>query len=567
MSIQEYSPLDIKLMPESKADRDAIRQAAIMLASDIDTSRPPEWNILQSRALAALDQLNFPHIFLGYAMVCVSNAFWRKQFEAIPFSRRLLLLPHCLSNKNVCTAHYDSIGLHCEQCGSCNIGDLKTHAEKLGYHVITAEGTSAVIMNILEGNTDAVLGVACLDSLEKSYSQIVEFGIPQIAIPLVRDGCTDTEAEIDEIISALHSQADPQPLQLTRSYLPLFRETARIFDESSLSDLVSPYVSITNDTIADTQSIAMDWLKIGGKRLRPFITTSAYAVSKHGLDVLKPDADTASLIPASVKRIALAIELLHKASLVHDDIEDDDELRYGRQTIHRQYGIAPAINTGDYLVGLGYKLIAGAAQELGADCTMDIINNITTAHLDLCRGQGAELLWNTKHGSSLKPIDALSIYALKTAPAFEAALYAGLRAAGLNIDTDLLTRFCTYIGEGYQVLNDLDEWQSDGGNHSAPGKHALGERPAILRAFAIEAGGGDRLTHLLNNGNLIETADAVRNLYIELGVFDRAWKLLDKLRSRAHELADNTDSDTLRELMVFLAGVVLPHRSAASVKS
>ena len=57
--------------------------------------------------------------------------------------------------------------------------------------------------------------------------------------------------------------------------------------------------------------------------------------------------------------MALAIEALHKASLVHDDIEDDDEFRYGRPTLHRVHGVAQAVNVGDFLIGLGYRLIAG----------------------------------------------------------------------------------------------------------------------------------------------------------------------------------------------------------------
>ena len=56
-------------------------------------------------------------------------------------------------------------------------------------------------------------------------------------------------------------------------------------------------------------------------------------------------------------RVAMAIEAFHKASLVHDDIQDDDLFRYGRETLHRSEGLGPAINIGDYLIGLGYRLV------------------------------------------------------------------------------------------------------------------------------------------------------------------------------------------------------------------
>src|SRR5207253_3826384 len=125
----------------------------------------------------------------------------------------------------------------------------------------------------------------------------------------------------------------------------------------------------------------------------------------------------------SVKRTALAIEAFHKASLVHDDIEDDDSYRYGQETLHRQYGVGTAINIGDYLIGLGYRLVSRERKALGAECAADILDKLADAHLKLSEGQGAELLWRDAAEKALTPLDALKIYALKTTPAFEAALY------------------------------------------------------------------------------------------------------------------------------------------------
>src|SRR5204862_8040346 len=124
-------------------------------------------------------------------------------------------------------------------------------------------------------------------------------------------------------------------------------------------------------------------------------------------------------LPDAVRRTALAIEAFHKASLVHDDIEDDDTFRYGRTTLHRQYGVGTAINVGDYLLGLGYRLVARERKELGGDCAADVLNRLSDAHLKLSEGQGAELLWRDAREKSLTALDALKIYALKTSPAFE----------------------------------------------------------------------------------------------------------------------------------------------------
>src|SRR4029078_1002204 len=119
----------------------------------------------------------------------------------------------------------------------------------------------------------------------------------------------------------------------------------------------------------------------------------------------------------SVKRAAVAIETFHKASLVHDDIEDDDAFRYGQETLHRQYGVSTAINVGDYLIGLGYRLVSRDRKELGAGCAADILDRLAQSHLKLSEGQGAELLWRDSVDKTLTPLDALKIYALKTSPA------------------------------------------------------------------------------------------------------------------------------------------------------
>ena len=67
----------------------------------------------------------------------------------------------------------------------------------------------------------------------------------------------------------------------------------------------------------------------------------------------------------SVRRAAISIESFHKASLVHDDIQDGDEFRYGQPTLHIAHGVPTAINVGDYLIGLGYRLVSRDTERAG----------------------------------------------------------------------------------------------------------------------------------------------------------------------------------------------------------
>jgi geranylgeranyl pyrophosphate synthase len=266
-------------------------------------------------------------------------------------------------------------------------------------------------------------------------------------------------------------------------------------------------------------------------------------------------------IPRSIRRLALAIEALHKASLVHDDIEDDDEFRYGRPTLHRVYGPGQAINIGDYLIGLGYRLIAGESGELGADCIADILARLSQAHLELCRGQGAELAWRAGPRQPQQPMDVLTVYALKTAPAFEVAIYAGLRAAGVEPAPGSLRRFSTFLGEAFQIRNDLDDWQEDDGNKRRRGLDAQAGRPTILRALVAQSPLAAELAELARgNGHVPgeELVARVWDLYCRSGALAKAEELLRKLRGRAMEAAGDFPSDDLRELMRFLVRMVLP---------
>ncbi|MGC9319192.1 MAG: polyprenyl synthetase family protein [Armatimonadota bacterium] len=565
------APDDTKRVPQAPELRRRIREAAAEVACGMSRDAAPSRAALAALAEHLLQQLGLPRQFLGFTMVSISNGFWREQFEAVPPGRRLLLLPKCLRDPDACRGHFDSIGLHCAGCGACVIHGLIPRARELGYEVIVAEGTSSVIMKVLDGEADAILGVACLDSLDESFEPVSDLGVPNQAIPLLRDGCERTETEPALILELLEA-ARRDASAATRSPVPLLREARRIFEPQALDASLRPHVTPealeldaegqTADPMLAVEALGIDWLRCGGKRLRPFVTLAAWALGTHGVAALAPDAPAAELITDAVRDLGVAIEALHKASLVHDDIADGDELRYGRPTLHCSHGVGPAVNVGDWLVGLGYRLIAARSSDLGADAVADILGRLSRAQLDLCRGQGAELEWMRRQPGALRPVDALSIGALKTAPAFEVALYAGLRAAAVECDETLLSRFSTYLGEAYQVLNDLDDWRPDGGNKAALGQDVLTGRPTILRAFAIEAGGWERLSRLSNEDSTERVVAQVRALYEELAAFEKARMLAERLKMRCRKLADDARPDAVGELLRFLVRAILRERPA-----
>ena len=568
---KQFAPLNIKIVPAEDAERRRIRAAAADAAATLDRRKPPMPAEVEKAACDLIRRLHLAPSSLGFAMVSVNNEFWRDPFAAVPPERRLLLLPHCLRHVTECKGSYDARGLSCVECGACALAAVKAEAESLGYTVLFAEGAPAVVEIVLRGQADAILGMACLDSLEKVFARVAALGIPHIAVPLLTDGCVATTAEVAVLQDWLRRQNGPAGTR-TRSYVPLLRAAERLFEDRALDELVAGLVvpSAMNapremSPAQGTETLALEWLREGGKRLRPFITLAGHAAASRDAGAPDSDAAEAGNFPPAVRRAALAIESLHKASLIHDDIEDDDEFRYGRETLHRRHGIATALNVGDYLIGLGYRLVASSRSELGAECVADILAHLSEAHTQLCRGQGEELLWTRGDPMAVRPEAVQRIYALKTAPAFEAALFAGVRTAqreSLDLArTENLRRFCRFVGVAYQLLNDLKDWSADRRDKLVAGQDSLARRPTMLLALALEAGDAATIRKLASVTEPDVARDlkleSLRKVYEERGAFDQARKLVEKYRERARAEADAVPAEALRDLMHFLVEAVL----------
>ncbi|HJZ93903.1 MAG TPA: polyprenyl synthetase family protein [Gemmataceae bacterium] len=575
-----------KVIPETRPLRDRIRDAARDYVRPLDKAKPLTKDDYRAHAEVLLRQLALGEQYLGFTLVCIANEFWRDQVAAIPFHRRLMLLPHCLKNAEGCPAEYDEFGLNCEKCGACSVADFKGKAEQLGYKVLVSEGTPIVLKIIVSGHVDAIVGVACLNVLEKAFDKILLAGIPCVATPLLSSNCKSTSVDDDWVFQMIDLKTEPAPQQ-TKSYVHLMRVANGMFESPELERLAprtrvvglsgaavvksdaatKPPSHPTADPLSQHESIAYDFLAKGGKRSRPLITLATYDALTGGKGTLSADGLN---LPDPVKRTALAIEAFHKASLVHDDIEDDDAFRYGAPTLHRQYGVGTAINVGDYLIGLGYRLVSRERKALGAEVAADILDRLADAHLKLSEGQGAELLWRDAADKALTPLDALKIYALKTAPAFEAALYCGVRLAGpAEKHEKTVADFSRNLGVAFQVLNDLKDWRGDEDNKLVAGQDVLAARPTLLLALALESLSavekGDLLGQISaarehespDDTAAADTVARVRGLYEKANVFAKADALVEKYRARAEAIADEVEPPEFRELLYYLVDTVL----------
>lgn len=557
-----------KVIPETRPLRDRIRDAAGDYVRPLAKAKPLTRDEFRAHADTLLKQLGLGEQYLGFTLVCIASEFWREQVAAVPFHRRLMLLPHCLKNAEGCPAEYDEFGLNCEKCGACSVADFKGKAEQLGYKVLVSEGTPIVLKIIVSGHVDAIVGVACLNVLEKAFDKILLAGIPCVATPLLSSNCKSTSVDDDWVFQMIDLKAEPVA-QPTKSYVHLMRAANGMFEAPELERLAprTRNQSAATDPLAQHEAIAYDFLARGGKRSRPLITLATYDALTGGKGTLSADGLD---LPDPVKRTALAIESFHKASLVHDDIEDDDAYRYGAPTLHRTYGIGTAINIGDYLIGLGYRLVSRERKSLGAEVAADILDKLADAHLKLSEGQGAELLWRDAEDKALTPLDALKIYALKTAPAFEAALYSGVRLAGPAEKYEKsVTDFSRNLGVAFQILNDLKDWGSDEDNKLLAGQDVLAARPTLLLALALEGLSAAEKSELLglvsaarehaspDDTAAADTVERVQALYRKANVFAKADALVEKYRSRAEAIADEVEPTEFRELLYYLVDTVL----------
>jgi len=564
----------LKLVPETLSERERIKAAAEQFAESLDRAQPFDSAQLETWGRELLEELELPEKFLGFAAVLIGNFFWKRQFLAVPFERRMLLLPHCLKHAEGCPAEYDEFGLDCEKCGACSIADYKVRAEQLGYKVLVAEGSPVVLKIIVGGHVDGILGVACLNVLEKAIDKVLIAGVPSYAIPLHSGDCKNTSLDESWVWDVLEKY-EPLPEPLTSSYLPLIRESNRLF-EQDFERLLPPVRSQSSDQaltpLAKTEEIAYDWLARGGKRFRPFITLAAYDAMTGGESLKSTQRNGDGLgMPDSVCRVAMAIEAFHKASLVHDDIQDDDLFRYGRETLHRKYDPGTAINVGDYLIGIGYQLVNSARSEVSAEITCDVLDRMAAAHIKLCDGQGAEMAWHEQATESITLLDVLQIYALKTSPAFEAALYAGMRMAGdVSGYEEMIPSFSRQLGVGFQVLNDLKDWRGDANNKLVAGQDMLAGRPTVMLALAFQSADDEQRQRLLDVFSATDVEDEIRmerlkGLLVDCGVFDQAELLVEKARVRAESLADDVEVEPLRRLLYFLVDTVLADEDEAGI--
>jgi geranylgeranyl diphosphate synthase type II len=205
---------------------------------------------------------------------------------------------------------------------------------------------------------------------------------------------------------------------------------------------------------------AADYPARGGRMLRPSLCIAT--------------ARAFGAAPGDATRSAVAVELLHNAFLVHDDVEDESDTRRGRPTLHALHGVPIAVNVGDALSFLGLQALMDNRDHLGLSLTMRLLEDASRMVRESVEGQAMELGWRRDNALDLTEADYLTMVFKKTC--WYTTLFP-VRAGALigtrtERDLDRFLRFGLFLGAAFQIQDDLLNLAGDGARY---GKELAGD--------------------------------------------------------------------------------------------
>jgi len=190
-------------------------------------------------------------------------------------------------------------------------------------------------------------------------------------------------------------------------------------------------------------ALVADYPRRGGRMLRPSLCIA-----------------TARAFGATVEdalHAAVALELLHNAFLVHDDVEDESDARRGLPTLHALHGVPVAVNVGDALILLGVRALIDGHGRLGTRITMRLLEEAERMARESVEGQAVELGWRRDNAVGLAEEDYLAMVLKKTCwyTTIFPSRVGHLIATRSDADLDRFVRFGFFLGAAFQIQDDL----------------------------------------------------------------------------------------------------------------
>jgi geranylgeranyl diphosphate synthase type II len=280
-----------------------------------------------------------------------------------------------------------------------------------------------------------------------------------------------------------------------------------------------------------------------GKRIRPFLTLLA--------------AESVCGSPEDALNAALAVEILHNFTLMHDDIMDQADLRHGRPTVHKQWNTNAAILSGDMMIAYAYEL----ALQSKTLRHRELIHILNHANITICEGQALDMELEEKKNATIA--DYLDMIAKKTGRLISAALEAG-GVAGNGTDEQLtsLVTFGEKIGRAFQIQDDFLDIMADNGKSGkiAGGDVINGKKTyLLLRSIELSSGSDRELLQSIidNNGIGAESVAEVREIFEKSGVLDETRAMINRDTEDALAALETLPYAEGREYLKGFAGILM----------
>ena len=269
--------------------------------------------------------------------------------------------------------------------------------------------------------------------------------------------------------------------------------------------------------------------------------------------------------------IAVAIELLHNAFLVHDDIADGSEQRRGASTLPAEHGVALALNAGDALAVFANQVLRRHLNAVPAPIADQVHAEFDTMAIRTLEGQATELGWRRDHVVDLVPADYLDLIMHKTCwyTTIHPLRVGAIVGSGGAADVRAMVRFGYHLGAAFQIRDDVLNLIGDAGEYGKEinGDLFEGKRTLMLIHLARHAGGSDRQTvmdylALERSGRTPGLIEEIRGLMDAYGSIEFAVEYgrgiasvaLDSFDEAFAGCAPGRDRDFVRDLVPYVLG-------------
>lgn len=269
----------------------------------------------------------------------------------------------------------------------------------------------------------------------------------------------------------------------------------------------------------------LDLINSGGKMLRPAFTLISSRFGEYNEE--------------RARALAAVIEMMHMATLVHDDVIDDSKLRRGQETIQSKYGKDYAVYIGDFLFCVCFKILA-------SNSSLQSIKVDSKSMSRICLGEVEQL--NTRFKTQVSVKDYLSRISGKTAELFSLSLYIGAAEAGCSEKVNrLLWNIGHNIGMAFQIIDDVLDYTS---TKSYIGKPAASDiKQGIFTIPIIYALLKDKgnLKDIISKDDYSDYDIAnIISLVNELGGIEKSRELAKKYTDKAYKLINKLPENEYR---------------------